>query len=91
MMDGGCHGSEVGSLHAALASRTFQEAKDDFVMTDLSASEATAGRDALCKALHYRLFTWIINNINERIKVHFLFLWPLRLFQHNNAVYICVD
>lgn len=68
MMDG-CHGSDVGSLQTALASRAYQDPKDDFIMTDLSSSEATAGRDALCKALYYRLFTWIINSINERIKV----------------------
>ncbi|KZS14110.1 Myosin-IB [Daphnia magna] len=67
MMDG-CHGSDVG-FQAALASRAYQDAKDDFVMTDLSAAEATTGRDTLCKALYYRLFTWIINSINERIKV----------------------
>lgn len=70
MMDG-CHGSEVSSFQAALASRTYGDAKDDFVMTDLSAVEATAGRDGLCKALYYRLFTWIINSINEKIKVRF--------------------
>lgn len=72
MMDG-CHGSDVG-FQAALASRAYQDAKDDFVMTDLSAAEATTGRDTLCKALYYRLFTWIINSINERIKVFFLFI-----------------
>lgn len=83
MMDG-CHGSEVSSFQAALASRTYQDAKDDFVMTDLSAAEATAGRDGLCKALYYRLFTWIINSINERIKV---WIAVFNLFQTTRCFY----
>ena len=45
------------------------EATKNDVMADLSAAEATAARDALCKMLYARLFTWIVNSINERIKV----------------------
>lgn len=78
MMDGGgCHGSEVGHSFQG-ASRTYQDSKEDMVMTDLSAGEATAGRDGLCKALYYRLFTWIINNINERIKVNAVIIIHLK-------------
>jgi len=45
------------------------EATKNDVMADLSAAEATAARDALCRVLYARLFTWIVNSINERIKV----------------------
>ena len=45
------------------------EATKNDVMADLSAAEATAARDALCKVLYARLFTWVVNSINERIKV----------------------
>lgn len=60
--------SDVSTLQSALTSRSV-ETKNDIVMTDLSATEASYARDALCKALYHRLFTWIVNCINEKIKV----------------------
>ncbi|XP_019763292.2 unconventional myosin-Ib [Dendroctonus ponderosae] len=41
---------------------------DDGVLTDMSALEATRLRDILCRTLYSRLFTWLINKINDSIK-----------------------
>ena len=66
MMDG-CY-SDLGSSRIC---NHFPEKSDltEIEVADLSATEATAGRDALCRAIYSRLFTWIVNSINERIKV----------------------
>ncbi|KAF7273349.1 hypothetical protein GWI33_013937 [Rhynchophorus ferrugineus] len=41
---------------------------DDGVLTDLNAIEACKIRDLLCNTLYSRLFTWLINQINDSIK-----------------------
>ena len=62
------HG-EFGSLKSGLTSRSIEAKSSDYLVTDLSSKEATVSRDLLCKTLYGRLFTWLVNRINETIKV----------------------
>ncbi|KAL5509430.1 hypothetical protein EMCRGX_G004803 [Ephydatia muelleri] len=44
------------------------ETKRDYVLKPLSAAEGAHARDALCKAIYGRMFSWIVGKINSSIK-----------------------
>ncbi|XP_059080796.1 uncharacterized protein LOC131878708 isoform X1 [Tigriopus californicus] len=59
---------DYGTIHSALVTRSI-ESRNEYLITDLSAKEAGFARDSLCRALYGRLFTWIVNRVNETIRV----------------------
>ena len=64
--------ADVSSLRSALVSRcadSLATAADAACVTELSADEAAAVRDSVCRTLYARLFTYVVSRINESIKV----------------------
>ncbi|KAG5887700.1 hypothetical protein JTB14_010771 [Gonioctena quinquepunctata] len=61
-------GAEPKWLQRSLTSQQIE----DGVISDLNAADASKIRDILCRTLYSRLFTWLINKINDVIKARTL-------------------
>uniref|UniRef100_T1IUX4 Myosin motor domain-containing protein n=1 Tax=Strigamia maritima TaxID=126957 RepID=T1IUX4_STRMM len=92
-------GCDVNNLQSALTQRVI-EARHEMIITDLTSVEATYGRDSLCKALYSRLFTWIVNRINDGIKVKkygkrkalgVLDIYGFEVFEHNSFEQLIIN
>ena len=59
---------EVASLRSVLLSKSV-DGSEETLITDLSAGEGEHTRNALCRTLFSRLFTYLVARINESIKV----------------------
>jgi myosin-1 len=44
------------------------ETSKEVILTPFSESDSVYARDGLCKAIYERLFIWLVNRINDKIK-----------------------
>ena len=59
---------DYDSLLAGLVTRSLEVRHHEVLIQDLNSTEAAAARDGLCRALYGRMFTWIVNRVNESLK-----------------------
>ncbi|KJE93900.1 myosin IA [Capsaspora owczarzaki ATCC 30864] len=85
-------GTDVASLSAAITFRTV-ETQGDSVKSPLNVAKAEYARDAFCKAVYSRVFSWVVSRINDSIRVTsrerttvigVLDIYGFEIFKHNS-------
>lgn len=90
---------EVPLLQSVLTQR-LMETRHESVISDLNSIEATVTRELLCRALYGRLFAWLLDRINENIKVKkygrrrsfgILDMYGFEVFERNNFEQLIIN
>ncbi|XP_054157929.1 unconventional myosin-Ic-like [Oppia nitens] len=87
-------------LQEALTNRTI-EARGESVSTPLTRDQAIYARDALAKAVYERLFTWLVNKLNESLEskghrsrktlMGLLDIYGFEIFTKNSFEQFCIN
>lgn len=94
-------GIDTGTLEKKLISRRFDSkwgGKSDVVEVTLNTEQAAQTRDALAKALHFRLFDYLVESVNkamqkdrEEITIGVLDIYGFEIFQQNGFEQFCIN
>ncbi|KPM11723.1 hypothetical protein QR98_0102980 [Sarcoptes scabiei] len=88
-------------LKQAFLNRTI-EARAELMSTNLTRDQAIYARDALAKAIYERLFSWLVNRLNQSIEcgdsgeekqnlIGLLDIYGFEIFQKNNFEQFCIN
>jgi len=85
-------------LHPRIVAGAAKGGKQEKIKRDFNPIQAAASRDALVKALYGRLFLWIVDKINQSLRVKpthkfigILDIAGFEIFKHNSFEQLCIN